>query len=391
MRVEPVEAIDRQRLIVVCGPGGVGKTTTAAALGLAAARRGRRALVLTIDPAKRLGESLGEAKLGNKPARVPNELFDPSGESTGELWALMLDQEQTADSLIHNHASSEEAAQRVLDNRIYRVLASALASTEYMAVERLWQLYTEAEYDLYVLDTPPSKNAIDFLDSPQWAAKVLDQRIVTWFLRTARPSGDKPDGVAQAVMYRTAMIVADLMGRLLGHEFFAELTEFFEVFVDISEHLRDHSEEVEYLLRRDSTAFYVATSPEQGPIEESVRMVKALRARGINFGGFVVNRVEEPLTAPEVGVIEYYASQIGLSAAAIRSLFPALQTTWQEQRAIFARDEWAIKKLVKAASGGKSILRVPRLGDDLAGILDLARFANWLVGDVPEREAPTVP
>lgn len=385
--MQPVEAIDRQRLIVVCGPGGVGKTTTAAALGLAAARRGRRALVLTIDPAKRLGESLGEAELGNEPLQVPNQLFDPSGESTGELWALMLDQEQTADSLIHNHASSEEAAQRVLDNRIYRMLASALASTEYMAVERLWQLYTEGKYDLYVLDTPPSKNAIDFLDSPQWAAKVLDQRIVTWFLRTARPSGEKPDGVAQAVMFRTAQVVSDLMGRLLGHEFFEELTEFFEVFIDISEHLRDHSREVEYLLRRDSTSFYVTTSPEQGPIEESVRMFKALRNRGINFGGFVVNRVEEMLETPDPGAIGHYGARAGLSEEEIQKLHPSLQSTWQEQQAVFARDEGAIKKLWKAADDGNSILRVPRLGDDLAGILDLARFANWLVGSVPEQEA----
>jgi anion-transporting ArsA/GET3 family ATPase len=375
----PAEAVERQRLIVVCGPGGVGKTTTAAAFGLAAARRGRRALVLTIDPAKRLGESLGEASLGNDPVRVPNHLFDPSGSSTGELWALMLDQEQTADTLIVRHASSEEAARRVLSNRIYRVLVSALASTEYTAVERLWQLYTEGRFDLYVLDTPPSRNAIDFLDSPQWAARVLDQRIVTWFLRTARQT-EPGEGIAQAVMYRTAMLVADLMGRLLGREFYDELTEFFEVFVDISEHLRDHSIEVDHLLRRPSTSFFVATSPEQGPIEEAIRMVKALNQRGITFGGFVVNRVEVPLVAPHSTTIAGYARQVGLSEDAIQRLHPALQATWQELQAVVARDEAAIRQLAFASRNGLGVHRVPRLGDDLAGILDLARFASWLVG-----------
>lgn len=380
----PTEAIDRQRLIVVCGPGGVGKTTTAAALGLAGARRGRRALVLTIDPAKRLGESLGEAELGNDPVRVPNHLFDPEGTSRGELWALMLDQEATADSLICGAAPTEEAAQRVLENRIYRVLAGALASTEYMAVERLWQLYSSGDFDLCVLDTPPSKNALDFLDSPQWAARVLDQRIVTWFLRTARPSEKPEGGVAQAVMYRTALIVADLMGRLLGREFYEELTEFFEVFIDIADHLRAHSEEVEHLLRRESTTFFVATSPEQGPIEEAIRMVKALRQRGIDFGGFVVNRVEEPLDPPDPEVIAQYARQVGLPDAVTGPLLQTLQTTWQEHQAVRARDEAAIQQLGRSVGEHGAIHRIPRLGDDLAGIFDLVRFATRLTQEAGE-------
>lgn len=379
--MNPTEAIDRQRLIVVCGPGGVGKTTTAAAFGLAAARRGRRTLVITIDPAKRLGESLGEVGLGNEPRQVPPALVDPTGASSGELWALMLNQEETADSLIRSTASSEASAERVLANRIYRVLAGALASTEYMAVERLYQLYTAGGFDLCVLDTPPSKNALDFLDSPQWAARVLDQRIVHWFLRTAGRSEDEEEGFASALMYRTAMLVADLMGRLLGREFYAELVEFFDAFAEFSDHLRRHSEEVDGLLRQSSTSFFVACSPEQGAIEESLRLARELRQRGLGFGGFVVNRVEAEVSPPEPGKVEQLGRQAGASDEQVRTVQNALEATWQEQHAIRARDEAAIRNLVYSAGRAASIHRVPRLGDDLAGIVDLTRFASCLVED----------
>jgi len=389
--MDPAEAIDSQRLIVVCGPGGVGKTTTSAGFGLAAAQQGRKALVITIDPAKRLGEALGEEGLGNEPRKVPRELYDPEGETTGELWALMLAQEETADSLITRSASTEESAQRVLDNRIYSVLAGALAATEYMAVERLYQLYSEGDFDLCVLDTPPSKNALDFLDSPQWAARVLDRRIISWFLRTSKPAtdpegGPERRGVAAALMYRTAMIIADLMGRLLGHEFYKELVDFFDAFADISEHLRLHAEEVDALLKRESTTFFVASSPEQGAVEESIRLARALRQRGLGFGGFVVNRVEHGIKPPSADEVKELGTQSGAAPETVQELLPALEAIWKEHRAIRTRDEAAIRQLGYAAGRSVAIHSVPRLGDDLAGILDLARFAHCLTADATRSE-----
>jgi anion-transporting ArsA/GET3 family ATPase len=389
--VDPREAVERQRLIVVCGPGGVGKTTTSAAFGLAAARHGRRVLVITIDPAKRLGEALGEEGLGNEPRQVPPHLVDVAGAGRGELWALMLNQEETADSLIRRSASSEENAQRVLGNRIYRVLAGALASTEYMAVERLYQLYNGGQFDLYVLDTPPSKNALDFLDAPQWAARVLDRRIVHWFLRTAGRSVGEDDGLAAALMVRTAMIVADLLGRLLGREFYEELVEFFEAFAEMSGHLKDHSEEVDALLRMPSTSFFVACSPEQGAIEESIRMARALRQRGLGFGGFVVNRVEYPLSPPDAEGLGTLGRRVGDSGERLDRVVKALGAIWQEQLAIKARDEAAIRHLHYNAGRGVSIHRIPRLGDDLTGISDLDRFAACLVEETGNDLRATLP
>jgi len=377
--MDPREAVDQQRLVVVCGPGGVGKTTTSAAFGLAAARRGRKALVITIDPAKRLGEALGEEGLGNEPRQVPPEIIDPSGKLPGELWALMLNQEETADALIRRSAADEESAQRVLENRIYRVLAGALASTEYMAVERLYHLYSGGDFDLCVLDTPPSKNALDFLDAPQWAARVLDKRIIHWFLRTAGRHAEDEEGLAAALMVRTAMIVADLLGRLLGREFYEELVEFFDAFAEISGHLKDHSEEVDALLRKPSTTYFVACSPEQGAIEESIRMARALRQRGLGFGGFVVNRVEYPVSPPDEESLEQLGRQAGGKGARFARVKEALAEIWQEQHAIKARDEAAIQHLHYNAGRGVSIHRVPRLGDDLTGIMDLDRFAACLV------------
>lgn len=378
--MNPADAIANQRLLVVCGPGGVGKTTTSAAFGLAAAKAGRRALVITIDPAKRLGEALGEAGLGNEPRQVPPHLVDPSGQAKGELWALMLNQEETADSLINQSAPTSESAQRVLENRIYRVIAGALASTEYMAVERLHQLYSKSNFDIFILDTPPSKNALDFLDSPQWAARVLDQRIIHWFLKTSAKDDSGGGGVAAAVMYRTAMIVADLLGRLLGREFYDELVEFFEGFAEISDHLRQHSEEVDALLRRSTTTFFIAASPEQGATEEAIRLARALRQRGFGFGGFVVNRVAQAVTPPNTEKLDGFFEQAKAKLADKAKLVEALRATWQEQLAIRARDESAIRQLGYAAGRDVTIHSVPTLGDDLAGISDLARFSDCLTG-----------
>lgn len=375
--MEPSEAVSRQRLIVVCGPGGVGKTTTSAALGLAGARAGRRALVLTIDPAHRLGEALGEEGLGNAPRQVPPELVVAAG-ARGELWALMLDQEATADELIRANASSPAAAQRVLDNRIYRFMASALATTEYMAVERLHQLYSVERFDLCVLDTPPSKNALDFLDSPQWASRFLDRKVVDWFLKTAR--GDHGEGVKAAVMARTAQLIADLLSRLLGRHFYEEMVEFFDGFVEIAEHLRRHSKEVDDLLRARTTTFFVATSPEQGAIDEAVRMAKALRQRGLGFGGFVVNRVEEAVTPPSRADLEGYGRMAGAPEGRLGSLLAGLDAGFKEQLAVRARDEAAMARLGQASDGAIHIHQVPRLGDDLTGMADLARFARCLAG-----------
>ena len=202
-------------------------------------------------------------------------------------------------------------------------------------------------------------------------------------MRTAGRSEAEGEGIAAALMYRTAMIVADLLGRLLGHEFYAELVEFFEAFADISEHLREHSDEVNALLRAPSTTFFVACSPEQGAIEESIRMARALRQRGLGFGGFVVNRVEHSLTPPSPEAIEDLARQAGASGALLSTTRASLSDTWEEQLAIRARDEAAIRHLAYSAGRSASIHRVPRLGDDLAGIVDLARFAQCLITMLP--------
>ncbi len=380
--MNPSDAVLQQQLVVICGPGGVGKTTTSAAFGLAAAKAGRRALVITIDPAKRLGEALGEEGLGNEPRQIPPHLVDPDGTDGGEVWALMLNQEQTADSLISESASTAESARRVLGNRIYRVLASALASTEYMAVERLYQLYNSGDFDFFVLDTPPSKNALDFLDSPQWASRVLDRRIIHWFLRTANREQDLEEdvGVAGRLMYRTAMIVADLLGRLLGKEFYEELVDFFEGFAEIADDLRDHADEVDSLLRRSSTTFYVASSPEQSAVEETIRLARELRHRGLGFGGFVVNRVEQEIVRPDDEHVQSWFEKAKIPEGRRGPIGEALAATWRDQIAIRARDEAAIRQLDHAAGRAAAIHAVPRLGDDLAGIQDLARFAECLMG-----------
>ena len=164
--------LEGKRIVVCAGPGGVGKTTTAAAIALGMAEQGLKVAVLTIDPAKRLANSLGLAELGNEETRVPVEF-----ESGGELWALMLDAKRTWDEVIERHAADEKTRDAVLQNRIYKELSNAVAgSTEYMAMEKLYELYQEDRYDLLVLDTPPTRNALDFLDAPQRLSRFIDSR-----------------------------------------------------------------------------------------------------------------------------------------------------------------------------------------------------------------------
>ena len=266
-----------REVVVFCGPGGVGKTTVAAAAAArAAAEHGGKVLVLTIDPARRLADALGIADLGNEARRV--EL--PLG-ARGELSAAMLDTEQSWDDLVRRHAPDADTRDRILGNSLYRNIAGRFVqSHDYIAMERLFQLHAEGGYDLIVLDTPPSRNAIDFLEAPERMAEFFSSR----FLRMlTAPYRNRLTNLASRPFHQ----IAD---RILGTQFLSDIAEFFLLFQSMYQGFVDRARAVSRLLRDHRTTFVVVTTLEGPPLSEAHRFIAGLNERGFHLGGVVLNR-----------------------------------------------------------------------------------------------------
>jgi anion-transporting ArsA/GET3 family ATPase len=264
-------------VVVCCGSGGVGKTTISAALGLQAASMGRRAVVVTIDPAKRLADALGvPGGLTNDPVRLDIE-------APGELWALMLDPATTFDGLVVANAVNDEQAERILSNRFYRNVAGSLSGTqEYMAAERLHALHADERFDLVIVDTPPSRNALDFLDAPNTLSRFLDHPLFKLLMVPTR-RGLKVLNVAAQPLLRT-------IGRVVGGDVLADAIAFFQAFSGMETGFRDRAEEVIALLASDTTRFVLVASPRHDTIEEARYFADRLRTSRLAVGAVVVNR-----------------------------------------------------------------------------------------------------
>ena len=282
------DVIDRSTVIVCCGSGGVGKTTTAAVLGMEAARRGRRAVVVTIDPARRLADALGlEGGLASEPQRI--ELDDRGSAGGGELWAMMLDTAATFDGLVRRHADSDEQIDRILSNTFYRNIAGALSGTqEYMAAETLHDLHGDDRFDLVVVDTPPSRNALDFLEAPGVLARFLDHRLFRLLMLPTR-GGLKVIGTATQPVLRA-------IGRVVGSDVLADSVAFFQAFAGMETGFRERADDVVALIRAPETSFVVVAAPRHDTIDEAVWFANQLDEQGVGVTSAIVNR-----THPEFG------------------------------------------------------------------------------------------
>ena len=253
--VSVAELLEGKRIVICAGAGGVGKTTTSAAIAMGMAARGLKVAVLTIDPAKRLANSLGLPELGNEERQVDPERFAEAGlEMRGELWAMMLDAKRTWDEVIERHASDAKTRDAVFGNRIYQELSNAVAgSTEYMAMEKLYELHHEGRYDLLVLDTPPTRNALDFLDAPERLSRFVDSRSLQFFL--------KPGRLGLKVFGRGSGILFSVLKRVTGVDLLSDLSEFFQSFGDMAAGIGERAERVGELLGARETTFLLVTSP----------------------------------------------------------------------------------------------------------------------------------
>ncbi len=275
------------RVIVCCGAGGVGKTTVSAAMALSAAREGRRALVLTIDPARRLAQALGIPPTGAEPVQIEDVLLARAGVRLppgGELHAWMLDPAAVLESVVDRFAPDVDAAARIRETRLYNALKEVMAGLqEHTAAEALYDFAEQGRYDLIVLDTPPSRNALDFLDAPRRLARFLDERTLAIF---APAPGSRPNALVRAA----SKVVTTAMSKAFTPEFVDELQQFLGAFGTLFGKMRLHAHGVRELLRGDQAAFVVITSTEEAAFEEALFFKRRVKELGLAIRGFLLNR-----------------------------------------------------------------------------------------------------
>jgi anion-transporting ArsA/GET3 family ATPase len=373
------EILESKGICICAGSGGVGKTTTSAAVAVGMAARGLKVCVLTIDPAKRLADSLGMEELGNEARRVEPELFERQGvEMEGELWAMMLDPKQTFDELIARQAPDEESRDRVLENRIYQQISSALAgSQEYMAMEKLFELHTEGDFDLLVLDTPPTRNALDFLDAPKRLTQFIEGKSLRVFMR--------PTGFAAKVAGRGASVALSVFKRIVGFDLIADLAEFFNAFSGMVDGFQARAKRVNKLLADPGTCFLVVCGPQGEPIDEAVYFHRKLVDAKLPFGGVIVNKVHyaaEQLRGDAVDDLPATLTErLGDADLARR-----VAANFADYQALAERDARNIERLAtELRSSG--VIRVPHLDEDVHDLAGLAEINRYLFATGEERVA----
>jgi anion-transporting ArsA/GET3 family ATPase len=366
-----------KRVLVTVGAGGVGKTTTAAALSVAAAREGRRVLCLTIDPARRLAESLGIEAMGSDPRRIDPQRFAAAGiPLSGSLTAQMLDTKRTFDELIVKHASSRAKADALLSNRLYKYISTSLAGTqEYMAMEKLVAVKDDPSYDLIVLDTPPTTNALDFLDAPQRLIGALDSAAMRWFVEAFESSGK----LSLNLLARSAAVVLRGIGKITGGGFLQDMAGFLVELNDLFGGFKQRAARVEAELRGPDVAFVLVTSPSPASLHEVTYFAERLAEAGMPRGAFVVNRFRlppPPLGARSPGDVERAIAEHGLRLGDPGKAEARLTQAHADAERLAALDAAAIGAL---DTNGVPLVLVPELASDVYDVGLLGALGESLV------------
>jgi len=352
-----VELVEDRRIIICTGTGGVGKTTTAAVLALEAARRGRRAVVVTIDPAKRLADTLGLGELSNTPSRI-------EGDWPGELWALMLDTKTTFDELITANAADGAQAERIFGNRFYRNISGALSGTqEYMAGEKLHELHESGRFDLVVVDTPPTRHALDFLDAPARLTRFLDHKLYRALMA--------PTKASLRVVNVAASAVAKAIGRVVGGDALEDGLDFFGAFEGMEQGFRDRAARVQALLTDPATAYVLVASPRADTVAEATYFAERLEQSALPVAALVVNRVH-PRFGKGLGPAARKRAK-----AAVGSPLEGLTRNLAEFRTMADGEERHLVDLAERVKPAP-VARVPFLPHDVHDLDTLAEIASHL-------------
>ena len=361
------EALVRNDVLICVGAGGVGKTTIAATIALRAAEQGKRSLVCTIDPARRLADSLGLSELGNAEARIPEERLAQAGlNADAQLYAMMLDTKRTWDEFIERYAPADKREQ-ILASRFYQSLSSSLAgSQEYIAMEKLWQLHAQQRYQLVVLDTPPTAHALDFLDAPNRVLDFLDNDAARWLLRPALVAGRW----GLQLFSFGGNYVAKTLAKLTGADTLRELAEFMLSISGMNESFRERAAQVRELLAAERTAFVLVTTPRLEGIDEVVHFHRVLQQNHMAIAALVVNRVHPaPLD-----------SDWSDAAGEPKPLRAKLEATLSERRMAAERDADAISR-IRSLCEPTPLIQVPALPSDIHDLASLWRMSGFLFGE----------
>jgi anion-transporting ArsA/GET3 family ATPase len=368
-----------RHVIVCCGTGGVGKTTTAAALALAAARSGRNAVVVTIDPAKRLADALGLEGLTNTPAEIDPSRWNVDGTARprGRLHALMLDTKSTFDQLVLDHANDDVQAARILANPFYRNISGVLSGTqEYMAMEKIHELHEHGGFDVIVVDTPPARHALDFLDAPNRLSRLLDNRIFRLLTAPTRTTLHVT-GLAVQAFLRT-------VSRVVGSEAVDGVVAFFRAFEGMEQGFRERARAVSALLASPSTAFVLVTAPRRDAVGETEYFASRLADKAQAVDALVVNRVQPMPGTAAPGPLRARARDL---AAAPAGAGPARQRLATRYLALAdladaaERERTEVAPLVERLGAGVVVVHVPELDVDVYDFAALRAIGSHLVGD----------
>ncbi|WP_319449975.1 MULTISPECIES: ArsA family ATPase [unclassified Mycobacterium] len=354
------------RVVVCCGAGGVGKTTTAAAMALRAAEYGRTVVVLTIDPAKRLAQALGISSLGNTPQRVPL-----APEVKGELHAMMLDMRRTFDEMVLQYSSDAERAEAILENQFYQTVATSLAGTqEYMAMEKLGQLLAEDKWDLIVVDTPPSRNALDFLDAPKRLGSFMDSRLWRLLLAPGRGIGKLVTGAVGLAM--------KALSTVLGSQMLSDAAGFVQALDATFDGFRQKADKTYELLKRRGTQFVVVSAAEPDALREATFFVDRLSQEKMPLAGLILNRTHPMLCDLHADKANEAADELGgddgpeaLTAAILRI---------HADRAMTAKREVRLLSRFTGANPAVAIVGVPSLPFDVSDMEALRAIADQITG-----------
>lgn len=393
--VSPLDTlVDNRHIVVCCGSGGVGKTTTAAAVAVEGARRGRNTVVVTIDPAKRLANALGLESLSDTAGLIDRGLWDPDGTAppNGQLSALMLDTKSTFDRLVAKYAGGEEQARGIIENRFYRNVSSALSGTqEYMAMEKLHELHDEGGYDLIVVDTPPTRNALDFLDAPDRLTRFLDHRLVRILLFPTRATLRAASVAAQAFL-RT-------MSRVVGTEVVRDAIAFFQAFEGMEQGFRERAQKVMELLANPGSAFVLVTSPRRDAVEEATYFARRLAESDVAVQGIVVNRIHPRFGDESAAGLFARADALGGVAETPGGAGPAAQlSTLYRNLANFQQVADEERAVIVGLAGTVQVVEgapvpvtyVPFLSDDVHDFGGLAEVAGHLFGRAEADDSASV-
>ncbi|MGQ0505383.1 MAG: ArsA family ATPase [Myxococcaceae bacterium] len=361
------QALRDRRVLICVGAGGVGKTTVSAALAVRAAQQGRSSLVCTIDPARRLANSLGLSQLGNTESVISTDRLTQAGlPLKAPLSAMMLDMKQAWDELIELH-STPERREKILNNRFYQSLSTALAgSQEYIAMEKLWQLRSERDYGVIVLDTPPTAHALDFLDAPNRILDFLDNEAAKWLLTPALAAGK----VGLQLFNLGGSYVAKTLSKLTGTETLQELSNFMLAISGLNKEFRERAHQVNALLKSEQTSFVLVTVPSAERLDEVVHFRKLLLQNGMNVATVVVNRVH-------VAPTQHQRAEAGRLPS---GLAEKMHQTLDEVERLAGQDAQGIAALRRECAPVPLVL-VPRFELDVHDLEGLGRTGQYLVGE----------